>query len=176
MIDRVSRNSPLDVAGHQAAHTALLTLSPFRSSGIHRPGFERVLAASCSDDVGAIFCIPRSALQGMIPSELARKARLSALTHDSITPTCSVCGPSCILFLVASVLDPDSGGGLIMRQSSYPKPESLSRSSASKILATSALRNSILSFRKDSFWGGIFQTLKLLTIQLDATRSCQYRA
>ena len=81
-----------------------------------------MLAASCSDDVGAIFCIPRSALQGMIPSELARKARLSALTHDSITPTCSVCGPNCIRFLVASVLDPDSGGGLIMRQSSYPKP------------------------------------------------------
>jgi DNA invertase Pin-like site-specific DNA recombinase len=31
-------------------------------SGIHRPGFERLLAALCSGEVGAVFCIEASRL------------------------------------------------------------------------------------------------------------------
>ncbi|WP_116140238.1 substrate-binding domain-containing protein [Paraburkholderia sp. BL27I4N3] len=62
MIDRVSRNSPLDVAAHQAAHTPLLTLSR---------EWPEATAIACNSDIYAFSAIAECRRMGLrVPEDI----------------------------------------------------------------------------------------------------------
>jgi DNA invertase Pin-like site-specific DNA recombinase len=89
-------------------------------SGIHRPGFERLLAALCSGEIGAVFCIEAS--------RLARNGR----DWHTLLEFCRLVGT--ILVDEDGIYDPREPRWNSRHFASVPRPHSIRRQSVESCL------------------------------------------